>query len=196
LFVGSMDYHANVDGVTHFAQATWPAIHAKKPGLVFTIVGRSPGAAVRALAELPAIEVTGTVEDVRPYYREAVVAIVPLRIGGGSRLKILEAMAAGVPVVSTSLGAEGLAVNNGRDVLLADAPGEFSRAVLDMIEDGPARDKLVTAARALVHTRYDWSTIGQGLFDLYERLTDRGRCRSHRCDEDRCLIPDLPRCEQ
>ena len=90
-----MDYHANIDGVVEFAREVWPALRERHAQLVFTIVGRDPAAEVRQLAALPGIEVTGTVPDVRPYYREAVAAIVPLRVGGGSRLKILEAMAAG-----------------------------------------------------------------------------------------------------
>ena len=115
VFVGSMDYHANIDGVVDFAREVWPAVHERNPELVFTIVGRDPAAEVRQLATIRGIEVTGTVADVRPYYREAVASIVPLKVGGGSRLKILEAMAAGVAVVSTTLGAEGLDVQHGRE---------------------------------------------------------------------------------
>ena len=101
-----MDYHANVDGIVSFARSVWPKLSKLLPQTKLTIAGRNPTAEVRKLTELPAVEVTGTVEDMRPYYREALVSIVPLNVGGGSRLKICEAMAAGVPVVSTRLGAE------------------------------------------------------------------------------------------
>ena len=106
LFVGSMDYHANIDGVTWFARDVWPALSEKHPALEFVIVGRAPSKEVLALAS-DKIRVTGTVDDVRPFYASAIASVVPLRVGGGTRLKILESMAAGVPVISTSLGAEG-----------------------------------------------------------------------------------------
>src|SRR5262249_31710007 len=135
LFVGSMDYHANVDAVTEFARESWPAIHAKRPDLIFTIVGRSPAREVRALAGAAGIEVTGTVRDVRPYYRDALASIVPLKIGGGSRLKIIEAMAAGTPVISTRLGAEGLAMSDGKTIIFAETSEDFCRAILNLSED-------------------------------------------------------------
>src|SRR3974390_3627014 len=116
-----MDYHANIDGVTWFAHEIWPEIAARHPELEFIIVGRRPSAAVRALAS-QRIRVTGTVDDVRRFYTSAVVVIAPLRVGAGTRLKILEAMAAGVPVVSTRLGAEGIDAQPGRCLLLADSP--------------------------------------------------------------------------
>src|SRR2546423_3850046 len=128
VFVASMDYHANSDAAVNFAREVWPGIHERRPDLVFTIVGRDPAPEVRQLAMLPGIEVTGTVEDVRPYYHEALAAIVPLRVGGGSRLKVLEAMAAGVPVVSTTLGAEGLDVRNEKNILVANTNQELSDA--------------------------------------------------------------------
>ena len=104
-----MDYHANIDAVTWFSRTAWPEIAPKHPDLHFTIVGRDPAPAVRALAS-DRIHVTGTVDDVRPFYASAVAAVVPIRSGSGTRLKILEAMAAGVPVISTRLGAEGIEV--------------------------------------------------------------------------------------
>jgi len=170
VFVGSMDYHANIDGVVEFAREVWPALHALHEQLVFTIVGRDPADEVRALASLPGIEVTGTVADVRPYYREALAAIVPLRVGGGSRLKILEAMAAGVPVVSTTLGAEGLQVSHEQDILIADTNDQLREAVATMAENEAVGRRLREGGRALVSSRYDWLRVGESLLKIYEEL--------------------------
>ncbi|MDQ1637748.1 MAG: polysaccharide biosynthesis protein PslH [Pyrinomonadaceae bacterium] len=170
VFVGSMDYHANIDGVVDFAREIWPQIYERNPELVLTIVGRDPAAEVRQLASLRGIEVTGTVADVRPYYLEAVAAIVPLNVGGGSRLKILEAMAAGVAVVSTTLGAEGLEVQHGVNILIADTNAQLLDAITGVVENEGLRQKLYDAGRALVSNRYDWARAGESLFGIYERL--------------------------
>lgn len=172
VFVGSMDYHANVDAVMQFAREVWPRLREQKPELVFTIVGREPSPEVRALAAMPGVEVTGTVDDVRPYYRRAVAAVVPLRVGGGSRLKILEAMAAGVPVVSTTLGAEGLDVRDGENIRLADTCDELCRAIIALFEDEQQRRSLTAAALALVSAHYDWSALGAALLDTQMRLVN------------------------
>ena len=170
LFVGSMDYHANIDAVCYFVREVWPQIFQHKPEFIFTIVGRNPTAEVRALAQIPGVEITGTVDDVRPYYDEALAAVVPLRIGGGSRLKILEAMAAGVPIISTSLGAEGLAVTDRENVALADTAQQFCNSVLEVIENETLRNQLVTGGLNLVRSQYDWSAIGASLRQEYLRL--------------------------
>ncbi len=170
VFVGSMDYHANIDGVVEFAREVWPTLHERHAELVFTIVGRDPADEIRALASLPGIEVTGTVADVRPYYREAVASVVPLRVGGGSRLKILEAMAAGVPVVSTTLGAEGLKVSHERDILIADKNEELGEAVATVVESEAMGRRLREGGRALVSNRYDWLQAGESLFKIYQEL--------------------------
>lgn len=170
VFVGSMDYHANIDGVVSFSREIWPKLHARKPELIFTIVGRDPSAEVRELASIPGIEVTGTVDDVRPYYGEAVAAIVPLKVGGGSRLKILEAMAAGVPVISTSLGAEGLEVDNGQNILIADSDDEMIETVVGLSENQEQKTRLRHAGRTLVSSHYDWSRVGANLFEIYQKL--------------------------
>jgi glycosyltransferase involved in cell wall biosynthesis len=175
VFVGSMDYHANVDAAVWFAREAWPSLRERNPELVFSIVGRDPAPEVRALARQPGVEVTGTVDDVRPYYRDALAEVVPLRIGGGSRLKILEAMAAGVPVVSTRLGAEGLAVIDGRNVLLADTAEGQARAILSLSEDRTLRQHFARAGRDLVRSRYDWSAIGETLFETHARLASLAR---------------------
>jgi glycosyltransferase involved in cell wall biosynthesis len=133
-------------------------------------VGRDPASEVRELESLPGIEVTGTVADVRPYYREAVAAIVPLKVGGGSRLKILEAMAAGVPVISTTLGAEGLALEPDKNILIADTNEKTVEAIVSLTEQAEQRKQLGDAGRALVSKRYDWTTVGANLFETYQQL--------------------------
>ena len=165
--LGSMDYHANIDAVMEFAGKTWPGIRTAHPSARFVIAGRNPPAEVRALAGLPNIEVTGTVDDIRPWYLSAFVVVVPLRTGSGTRLKILEAMAAGVPVVSTRLGAEGLEVTDGVDIVLAESPGETMEAV-DALYGPPDRWRaLAEAGRRLVKKRYDWGILGERLFEIH-----------------------------
>jgi len=170
VFVASMDYHANIDAAINFARHVWPIVHRNKPKLVFTIVGRDPTPAVRELSSIAGVEVTGSIQDVRPYYREAIAAVVPLRVGGGSRLKILEAMAAGVPVVSTMLGAEGLKVANGENILLADDDRELAEKITTIVDDETLRSNIVAAARALIVERYEWSTLGASLANVYSNL--------------------------
>ena len=168
VFVGTMDYYPNVEAATSFASRIWPRVLEKLPEMRLMIVGANPTPAVSALGGIPSVTVTGTVPDVRPYYRDALAAIVPLRTGGGTRLKILEAMAAGVPVVSTDLGAEGLAVTRGSDILIADAddPHQWVNH-LSALTQISARQNQINAALNLVRTRYDWEIIGQALNDTY-----------------------------
>ena len=169
LFVGSMDYHANVDAVTWFAREAWPAMAHRFPHLEFTVVGRSPSREVQMLAS-DRIRITGTVDDVRPYYSNALALIVPLRVGGGTRLKILEAMAMGVPVISTTIGAEGIAVTDGHNILLADSAKQML-AALDRIVSQPGLHRdLAEAGRRLVSENYDWTSIGNRLYDIHLRL--------------------------
>ena len=167
LFVGSMDYHANIDGVTWFARAAWPAIHAAFPDLIFTIVGREPVPEIRNLAS-GSVRVTGTVDDVLPYYRDAFAVIVPLRVGGGTRLKILEAMAAGVPVISTALGAEGIEVTNDTNILLADDPAQILSALQRLHRDTDLQRRLAAAGRLLVAQKYDWDVLGEALYLVHQ----------------------------
>jgi sugar transferase (PEP-CTERM/EpsH1 system associated) len=170
VFVGSMDYHANIDGAVSFARDVWPLLRNRHPEVIFTIVGRDPAPEVRELRSTPGIKVTGTVDDVRPFYREALAAIVPLKVGGGSRLKILEAMAAGVPIVSTTLGAEGLDVHDGHNILIADTDMQLSEKLISVIESKELRQRISTAGRALISERYDWSRLGANLFETYQQL--------------------------
>jgi len=171
LYVGSMDYHANIDAVEVFARAAWPGIHEAAPELVFTVAGRAPSQGLRErLGRVPGVEVTGTVPDVRPYYREAAVVVVPLRVGGGTRIKILEAMAAGVPVVSTLLGAEGLLIRPGEDFLPAETGEDFRDGVLRLWRDSRLARRLTESARELVRRQYDWSITGRALREVYTSL--------------------------
>ena len=170
VFVGSMDYHANIDGAVSFARDVWPGLHGRHPEMIFTIVGRDPAPEVRALTTNPGIEVTGTVDDVRPFYREALAAVVPLKVGGGSRLKILEAMAAGVPVVSTTLGAEGLDLNDGENIVIADTNEQLAEALDKVIKSEELRQRISEAGHALVSERCDWSRLGANLFETYQQL--------------------------
>jgi sugar transferase (PEP-CTERM/EpsH1 system associated) len=170
VFVGSMDYHANIDGAVSFAREVWPGLRNRHPEVIFTIVGRDPAPEVRELRSTPGIKVTGTVDDVRPFYREAFAAVVPLKVGGGSRLKILEAMAAGVPVVSTTLGAEGLDVHDGSDILLADTNEQLAEKTISLIESEELRQRISSAGRALISERYDWSRLGANLSEIYQQL--------------------------
>jgi len=166
LYVGSMDYHANADAVIWFVREIWPAIENRFPGLTFTIAGRNPGPGVRALAS-PRVRVTGSIDDVRPYYAAARAVVVPLRVGSGTRLKILEAMAAGVPVVSTRLGAEGLSAVENLHLLLADTADEISSALAQLLEDAALAAGMARAARTFVARNYDWPLIGEQLYKIH-----------------------------
>lgn len=168
LFVGSLDYRANADGALWFTQAIWPRVQAAYPTARLTIVGRQPPADVLRLDGQAGIAVAGTVADVRPYYQAAHVMIVPLRAGGGTRLKILEALALGVPVVATPQGVEGLELTPGRDLLVAKRPAEFAAAVNSLLGDRPRREQLAAAGRERVCQQYDWRIVGRTLLDAYQ----------------------------
>jgi glycosyltransferase involved in cell wall biosynthesis len=170
LFVGSMDYHANIDAVTWFAREVWPEISQRHSELEFVIAGRNPSLAVRDLAS-ERIRVTGTIEDVRPCYASAACVVVPLRVGSGTRLKILEAMAAGVPVVSTRLGVEGIDATHGVHLLLADGESEIIAAIDQIVGSIQTAFQLTRAARDLVVRRYDWAMLGEELYRIHSNLS-------------------------
>ena len=174
IFTGSMDWLPNEDAMLFFCRDILPLIRAEEPGVHLTIVGRTPTPAVKKLADASGVTVTGRVDDVRPYIREAAVYIVPLRIGGGTRLKIFEAMAMGKAVVSTTVGAEGLPVTNGEHVVLADEPRAFAASVVGLMRDRESRARLEAAARALVVERYDWSAVAGELEDALIRFASHG----------------------
>ncbi len=155
MFVGAMDWEPNIDAVEFFCREIWSSVVAKVPGARFCIVGRNPDHRVQKLAS-SSVEITGRVDSVADYLRTAAVVIVPLRIGGGTRLKIYEAMAAGKAVVSTTVGAEGLDVTLGRDILVADSPGDFGDAVISLLKDRDLRRRYQRAASETAG-KYDWS---------------------------------------
>jgi glycosyltransferase involved in cell wall biosynthesis len=157
VFTGSMDWEPNIDAVEYFCQQIWPGILVQFPNAIFQIVGRKPHGKVRRLAS-PSVQVTGTVPSVADYLRDATVVVVPLRVGGGTRLKIFEAMAMGKAVVSTSIGAEGLEVESGRDLILADDATAFAESILLLLRDAALRHKYEEAAVALA-SQHDWSRI-------------------------------------
>ena len=175
VFTGSMDWLPNEDAMLHFTRDVLPLIRAREPGVSLSIVGRAPRAPVRRLAAERGIEVTGAVEDVRPHIAAAEVYVVPLRVGGGTRLKIFEAMAMGKAIVSTTIGAEGLPVRPGEHLRIADTPEAFAGAVLGLLHDGDARERLGRAARALVVERYDWSAAAR---ELERSLVEAARVRA------------------
>jgi glycosyltransferase involved in cell wall biosynthesis len=167
VFLGSMDWMPNIDAAHYFANEVFPLIKAKFPKVTWTIVGRNPPQSVKDLgAADPQIIVTGTVADVRPYLAEADIMIVPLRIGGGTRIKIYEGMASATPVVSTRIGAEGLPVTTGGNILLADSPEDFTQAVGDLFNNTQLREKIGNCGRAFVQERFGWEAVNQ-VFDSY-----------------------------
>jgi glycosyltransferase involved in cell wall biosynthesis len=170
VFTGSMDWLPNEDAMLFLCREMLPLIRREEPDVTLSIVGRAPTPAVAALAGHHGVVVTGRVDDVRPFVRDAAVYVVPLRIGGGTRLKIFEAMAMGKAVVSTGVGAEGLPVTRGEHVLLADEPHTFARAVVRLLRDVGRRRRLEDAARALVLERYDWSAVAGTLEDALWRF--------------------------
>lgn len=159
VFVGSMDWEANSDGIDWFCRESWARIASAHPTAVLRVVGRNPPTRIRDLAS-DRVEVTGTVPSVVEHLHQAAVVIVPLRIGGGTRLKIYEAMAARRPVVSTSIGAEGLDVTHGKDIVLADDPVAFADAVVRLIGDAAARSRIGDAAAATAG-RFAWPSVTQ-----------------------------------
>ena len=170
-FVGAMDWEPNVDGVEYFASEIWPAIKADVPEARLRIVGRNPDRRVKKWAS-ESIEVTGRVPSVVEYLHQSAVVIVPLRIGGGTRLKIYEAMATGKAVVSTTIGAEGLEVHHGRDIMLADDPGSFAQAVIMLLRDRELRGRYERAA-AETAARYDWPAIGERFGEVLQAVVHR-----------------------
>jgi glycosyltransferase involved in cell wall biosynthesis len=166
-FLGAMDWEANQDAVRWFIREVLPAIRARVPGTEFWMIGRNPPTAITALAEGDAgLRITGTVPDVRPLMAEASAMVLPLRIGGGTRIKIYEAMAMGVPVLSTTIGAEGLDVTHGENILLTDTAEVMANEAIRLLENSVLAGQIAATARRHVAEKYSWARVA-GIFTGY-----------------------------
>jgi glycosyltransferase involved in cell wall biosynthesis len=177
LYVGAMSWGPNVSAAVYLAEAVLPLVRDRVPGTRLRIVGRDPAPSVRSLGRLPGVEVTGAVPDVTPHLRAANVLAVPLEAGGGTRLKILEAFAAGLPVVSTPVGCEGLGADDGEHLVIADRDG-FAEAVVALLRDETLGRRLAARARDLSWRRFDWGTIGDAACDAVEATLATPRVRN------------------
>ena len=164
VFLGSMDWMPNIDGAVWFVREVLPLIRRRRPDCTLAIAGRLPSAEVTRLAQSDTrIKVTGTIPDVRPWLFGSLVSIVPLRVGGGTRLKIYEAMAAKAPVVSTAIGAEGLDVTDGENIYIADSPELFAERCLALLDSAAERERLSAAAWNLVASKYSWDVVTRSM---------------------------------
>lgn len=168
VYVGSMDWQPNEDGVLYFLEHILPLIRRQRPQARLTVVGRNPSERLRRAAALAGVRVTGTVDDVRLYLAAAAVMVVPLRVGGGTRLKIFEGLAMGKAVVSTAIGAEGLPLEDRVHFLSADQPAAFAAAVVGLLQDEVLRRRLGQAGRRLVVERYSWRRVALAFEGLLE----------------------------
>ncbi len=167
VFIGSMDWMPNIDGIQWFVEEVLPLIRKRRPDCSLTIAGRRPTPEIQRLANNNSrIQVTGTVSDIRPYLWNSAVSIVPLRIGGGTRLKIYEAMAARIPVVSTTIGAEGLDIRNAENIHIADSAPGFAERCLALLTDPAARQRMAGAAWDMVSSRYSWEVVSRRFEEL------------------------------
>jgi sugar transferase (PEP-CTERM/EpsH1 system associated) len=173
MFIGNMGYPPCVDAVLYFCSEIWPLIRQAITRVEFWIVGGDPSPEVLKL-DGDGVHVTGRVEEVVPYYRQSTVCLVPLRAGGGTRLKILEAMALGRPVVSTSIGCEGLDVVDGEHLFIADTPEQFAQKTVRLLLDRQLAQYMCANGRQLVEARYDWDKIAKRLMDVYDMIAKPG----------------------
>ncbi len=168
-FVGSMDWLPNEQGVLWFAKEILPIIRRKRPAATFAIVGRTPPPSIKALAADKGITVTGTVPDVRPWFWESSASVVPLLVGGGTRLKIYEAMAARSAVVSTTIGAEGLDYSYPENIRIADTPDDFAAQCLDLVENPGDRQRMTDAAWEMVKSRFSWEVASRRFDEILQK---------------------------
>lgn len=167
VFTGSMDWRANIDGVQFFLDQVWPRVLAARPDARFVVVGRNPPASLQAAARLARnVEFTGFVDDVRPFAHAAHAFVIPLLVGGGTRIKAFEAMAMGCPVLSTTIGMEGLDAEPGMHFLQRDDAAPLADALLELLDDGVLRDRLSRAARGLVESRFGHQQVAQVFEDI------------------------------
>ncbi len=187
LFTGTLDFRANVDAVVWFVRSVWGNVHTRRPELRFRVVGQRP-AAVRELEREPGVEIVGAVEDVRPWFAHASAYVLPMRVGGGVRLKLLETLAMELPCVTTGLGAQGVeGFVPGTHALVADEPGAFGAALERLLDESATRNEMAAAGRRLVEERYDWQRIVRRMEQAWE--THRGMRAAPGEAETRPRIP-------
>ena len=182
LFVGNFNHLPNVDALEFLVNDIWPLVRLRVPEAHLTIVGAGPSPRVRLLTNRPGVELAGEVPDPRPYYHSHKVMAAPIRAGSGTRLKILESFAAGIPVVSTTLGAEGINATDGQHILLADRAIDFASAIERLLSDESLHDSIARAATDLAREEYDWTFVAQRVRDSYRQLLAARKCRRHRED--------------
>ena len=181
IYTGGMNMFANRDAVMHFVDHIWPAVKAARPDARFDIVGQDPPAELLQRAQRDAgLKIHGYVDDIRPLVSKAAVYVVPIRVGGGTRLKVLDALAQGKAIVSTAVGCEGIQVTDRQDILIEDEPAVFARQVVTLLNDSARRRELGAAARNLAESRYAWGPIGERLARAYERAIALRRAESGR----------------
>jgi glycosyltransferase involved in cell wall biosynthesis len=169
IFPGALTYDANLLGARWFLASVFPKLREQIPAVHLRITGSHAGVDLTPLQIHPGCEFTGYVPDIRPVIAQSLVTVVPLQTGGGTRLKILESMALGTPVVSTSKGAEGLSVTHGDNILIADDPAEFAEHVAAIVGDQKLRARLASGGRALVKSQYDWDVVGPRFCKIAEQ---------------------------
>jgi glycosyltransferase involved in cell wall biosynthesis len=170
-----MFWPPNIEGVLWFAREVLPRVHAQIPDARFVVVGKNPPKEVQALADDPRVDVTGYVVDVQPYLEATDVFVVPLHAGSGMRVKILDAWLWGLPVVTTPIGAEGIEVAEGDNILLAEGPDAFAQATVRLLTDTALNCKLRIQGRAWVERHYGWQEVYKKVDGVYERLLNGGR---------------------
>ena len=175
VFAGAMDSRSNIDGIEFLLRAVWPRVHAVRPQSRMLIAGRNPPATLVAEAVASGMnwDFTGSVDDIRPYLHEGDISLIPLRVGSGTRLKAFEAIANGLPVVSTTLGVEGLGLIPDQHFLAADTDADFAGAILALLADTPRRVAMAEAGRALLEARYSWSVIARQFEAICLEATQR-----------------------
>ncbi|MDE2433090.1 MAG: glycosyltransferase [Burkholderiales bacterium] len=180
VFVGGFTWFPNLDAIGYFCDEILPRLLALVPDLSLTVIGKHPDApAVQRIAQHAQVELVGQVDDIRPYVDEAQAYVVPLRIGGGTRLKILDAFAMSQTIISTSVGCEGLAVAHDQSIVIADTPDDFAQAVAKVLRDRHFAERVGRQGRQLVESQYDWRAVAKTLLKVYERAHEQRKKRQH-----------------
>ena len=183
VWAGGMGWFPNRDAIEYFLATIWPRLAKAKRDLKLLLIGAQPPDFLDKSIAAERIEATGYIPDVRPYFERSDVYIVPIRVGGGTRIKILEAFAAGIPVVSTSIGCEGLRVQDGRHLIIRDDPEDFAESVIDLAQDIALRKALASNARKLVEEQYSWKKVGREFREIYHAVISSESSQTKKRDD-------------